>query len=312
MVHTIDVNIQRKGRMLEDHLSTTLSLASSIPAFSLIEFNITELCNRTCRFCPRYNPKIYPNVNEFMDVNLYEKIIKNLKELGYSGTILFSAFGEPLLHKKLDQLIILSKKHCPKARVEIVTNGDFVTADKLRWLFGAGLDILLISMYDGPRQNDHFLRLKQEVGLRDDQLILRVRYLPPEEHFGLTLSNRAGMVTINEIGVGVLTEPLKEKCFYPFYQLLVDYDGTVLLCPHDWSKRFKAGNLREHSILEVWISKVLTFARKRLAQADRNFDPCRLCDVKGTLMGEEHAALWEAFYQSEAIRSSVAATEVSK
>jgi radical SAM protein with 4Fe4S-binding SPASM domain len=119
------------------------------------------------------------------------------------------------------------------------------------------------------------------------------------------------MVSLTGIGVGALAEPMKQKCFYPHYQLTVDYDGTVLLCPHDWSKRLKAGNLSEHSILEVWTSKVLAFARKRLAQADRNFSACRVCDVQGTLMGEEHATMWEAFYQSEANRSSVG-TESSK
>jgi len=179
-----------------------------------------------------------------------------------------------------------------------VSNGDFVTVEKLRWLFDAGLDTLLISMYDGPHQKEHFGQLKQKAGLTDDQLILRARYLPQEQQFGLTLSNRVGMVTLDDIGVGALTEPMKLQCFYPHYQLMVDYDGSVLLCPHDWSKRLKAGNLREQSILEVWTSKVLDFARHRLAKANRNFVPCNVCDVEGTLMGREHFEQWQEHYVS--------------
>ena len=26
-----------------------------------VEFNPTELCNRTCHFCPRVDPEVYPN-----------------------------------------------------------------------------------------------------------------------------------------------------------------------------------------------------------------------------------------------------------
>ena len=101
--------------------------------------------------------------------------MRDLEQLDYSGTILYSGFCEPFLHKQLDQLIILSKKYCKKARVECVTNGDLVTVEKLRWLFDAGLDTLLISMYDGPEQEGHFRELSDQAGLREEQVILRVR-----------------------------------------------------------------------------------------------------------------------------------------
>lgn len=284
------------GCELSTEVTAAPAIAGDVPTFSLIEFNVTELCNRTCPFCPRVDAQVYPNRKEFMRLDLYEKIMTDLAELDFSGTILFSGFSEPLLHKQLDRLIILSKRYCPNARVEAVTNGDSVTVEKLRWLFAAGLDALLISMYDGPEQEDHFRRLTRGAGLRDDQVILRVRYLPPEDHFGLSLSNRAGMITINELGVGALPQPLKQQCFYPHYQLMVDYDGSVLLCPHDWGKRLKAGNLRDQSVKDVWVSKALTFARKRLAQADRGFAPCNVCDVHGTKMGQEHFNEWQRHY----------------
>ena len=41
-------------------------------------------------------------------------------------------------------------------------------------------------------------------------------------------------------------------------------------------------------------------ARKKLAQADRGFSPCNVCDVKGTLMGKEHFAQWQKHYGEEA------------
>ena len=147
-------------------------------------------------------------------------------------------------------------------------------------------------MYDGPYQEKKFLNMKKEAGLDEDSMVLRKRWLAADQHWGITLSNRAGTVNLSKVSLPPLTEALKEKCFYPFYQTMVDYDGTVLLCPHDWSKKLKVGNLKQDSILNLWQSKSLEFARKKLSIADRNFLPCRNCSVNGTLMGQEHFEQW--------------------
>ena len=36
---------------------------------TVVELNTTELCNRKCPFCPRVDPKTYPNQNIHMDVS---------------------------------------------------------------------------------------------------------------------------------------------------------------------------------------------------------------------------------------------------
>ena len=292
----LDPNISRKGKALNEHLEQTPERVSAPPFFSLIEFNLSGLCNRKCEFCPRSNPEVYPNVNEHIPVELYEKIMSELAEAGYDGMILYSAFGEPLLYKNIELLLRLSKQYCPQVRLETVTDGDFVTPDKLRSLFGAGLDTLLISMYDSPDQEAFFTNMKNEVGLSDKQIVLRKRWLPPEEHYGITLSNRAGMIDLPAAGMGPLTTALKQPCFYPFYQVLVDYDGAVLLCPHDWGKKLIAGNLNRQSILEIWNGPAMRRVRRNLANSDRNFAPCNVCDVNGTLMGRSHFDEWQEYY----------------
>ncbi|MBM3949527.1 MAG: radical SAM protein [SAR202 cluster bacterium] len=295
----LDPNIARKGGELERHIRTKYSGPDAPPLFSLIEFNLSGLCNRKCVFCPRSNPEVYPNRNEHLPLDLYEKIMKELAQTDYDGLLLYSAFGEPLLYKKIEVIIEMSKRYLPRVRIESVTDGDFVTPKKLHALFGAGLDTLLISMYDGPEQEVKFSAMRDEVGLTDKQVILRRRWLPPEEHFGITLSNRAGMVEIPQAGVFKLSEPLKRKCFYPFYQILVDYDGAVLLCPHDWGKKIIVGNLREKTVYELWNGRVIKRVRQSLARADRNFPPCDVCDVDGRLMGQPHFDKWMKYYESQ-------------
>lgn len=295
-----DPNIPRKGKALDQNREVAGEATNTPPFFSLIEFNLSGLCNRTCIFCPRVDPKVYPNVNEHIPIELYEKIMMELAEVEYDGMILYSAFGEPLLYKNIESLLKMSKRYCPNVRNETVTDGDFVTPDKLRALFDAGLDTLLISLYDGPEQVEKFQTMIDEVGLSESQVILRKRWLPPEEHYGITLSNRAGMVEIPQVGVGKLSEPLKQPCFYPFYQVLVDYDGAVLLCPHDWGKKLIVGNVNDNSIHELWNNRVMRRVRQNMAGSDRNFAPCDSCDVDGTLMGRSHFDGWMGYYDRQA------------
>ena len=64
------------------------------------------------------------------------------------------------------------------------------------------------------------------------------------------------------------------------------------MCPHDWGKKNILGNLNSSSFKEIWLSKKSCMARKRLNNSDREFDPCNVCDVTGTLIGKKHANAW--------------------
>ena len=68
------------------------------PVFSHIELSINGLCNRKCHFCPRNNPEIYESKNEYMELNLWEKLVKELSERNYTGRLSLSWFYEPLIH----------------------------------------------------------------------------------------------------------------------------------------------------------------------------------------------------------------------
>ena len=109
-----------------------------------------------------------------MPLKLYEKIMVGLQKMEFDGTLLFSAFSEPLLHKNLSRILLLSRKYCPKGRTEIVTNGDFINVNKLRELFKAGLITLCISLYDVPHQVERFQSMKKEAGLTNEKVVLRI------------------------------------------------------------------------------------------------------------------------------------------
>lgn len=293
----IDPSTVRKNKIVSEKLTTI----DGFPLFSIVEFNIFGNCNRDCGFCPVSDTSFYKKTKDAMSVELYEKIINDLSDIDYKGKILYSAFCEPLLHKKIDELIAISKRILPWCRVEIVTNGDLLTAKKLKSLFEAGLDTISISMYDGAHQIQYFTNMMSELSLSDEQVVLRRRYFDGQ-NYGITISNRAGLVDSNQYRDAsekkVIELPLKENCYYPFYMTLIDYNGDMLLCPHDWRKTTAIGNLANEHIWKLWSSnKKLESIREMLSKDNRSFVPCGTCDVIGKVIGEESFYCWKACRQ---------------
>ena len=132
-------------------------------------------------------------MNEHLSQDLYIKSLKDLGSIDYSGRISYSGFGEPLLHPKLLDLVRTTRSVLPKCWLDIVSNGDKLSPKVMKELFDVGLTTLLISMYDGPEQIEYFNKMISKAGLSPDNVILRTRYLPPEEGYGINLTNRAGM-----------------------------------------------------------------------------------------------------------------------
>ena len=64
---------------------------------STVEINPTELCNRTCSFCPRSDPNVYPNRNLNMTIDTAENISNQLLDANFTGDIHITGFGEPTL-----------------------------------------------------------------------------------------------------------------------------------------------------------------------------------------------------------------------
>lgn len=284
-----DKNIPRKNKITEDRLD--FYSEKKIPLMSVVEISNSGMCNRKCSFCPRSDPD-YPDVNEFISNDLHTKIFSELSHLNYKGMVIYSGYVEPLLHKKIYENISEARKFLPDAQIEIITNGDVLNKERLIKLFDAGLSTLLISVYDGPKEEKEFYNLCKEVGLREDQYVIRNRYMPEESSFGLNISNRSGTLTNAEYKIPALKKSLNAKCNYPSYTFFIDYNGEVQMCSHDWAKKYILGNVNDEKIKEIWFNKKYMDARKKLLNANRNFNPCIKCDVSGELIGSKHSDEW--------------------
>jgi len=298
-----DLNIKRIGDFVDHHYSKTKNLDGDIPPFSSIEISLNGSCNRRCHFCPRVDEKEYPNIPTSLDLRVFKKLVDDLTKINYSGRFSFTGFSEPLLTKNLYQYISYSKEKLNDSVVEIVTNGDVLVSKNgqriLNELFQSGLDNCRVSLYDGPHQVKIFKKIQSDLNLSDKQFIIRERFLGPDQSFGLTISNRAGSVKLktDHFVVEPLKEPLKQPCYYPFYKVLIDYDGTVLMCSNDWKKEKPMGNIKDESLLSIWSNNLFNSQRQKLCNSDRSENPCNVCDVNGTLNGEVAFNRWQNYFR---------------
>lgn len=284
-----DENIIRRGEITDKKIQ--FFKGTDIPMPSLFEISNSGMCNRKCSFCPRSDPN-YDHVNQFISQELHDKIYNELSKNEFSGSVIFSGFSEPLLDKKIYKQIEDIRRKLPNANIELITNGDPINHDRVEKLFNAGLSYLLVSAYDSEEQAIGFRKLLSQTSVDPSKYIVRNRYYGEEKDFGITISNRGGNMNNTEYKIEALKEPLKSKCTYPAYTFFIDYNGDVLTCSHDWGKDLTMGNLNKQSIFEIWTGKKFTLARKNLLNANRNFSPCNVCNVRGSLIGKKHADFW--------------------
>lgn len=272
----------KRRQDIEKKYFENLDSLDILKSISSVDITTIDLCNRSCVFCPRHDPKVYPNRNLRMTADGAEIISKRLSDIEYTGTIAISGFGENLLNPEIVEIIRALRKHNPKAYIESNTNGDPLTSELAKSLIEAGLDVLNVNMYDGPEQIEQFDEILKDVPVENYKY--RVHWNPDD--FGIIFNNRSGMIQWMD-DTSDLEKVKNNKCFYPFYKMYVDWNGDVLFCANDWGRERVVGNLMQQPVEEVWMSKEMQKVRMRLSKGNRNFSPCNKCNVIGTLVGEK-------------------------
>lgn len=282
----IKINLKRRTVIVDDELAHY----NGVPIPSWIELSIIDVCNRSCIFCPKSDPKIAPDTFQKMNMNLINKLTENLKKINYKGSVTLCGYGEPMLHKGVYEI---SRKLAEAAFVEVVTNGDTLTEKKIVELHNSNVNKLLISMYDGPEQKIKFTTMIKKSGVPKDFVILRDRWYDDKKDYGLKLTNRAGTISVG-------TQDRLETftyCNYPSYSVLIDWNGDVFLCPQDWQRRVTMGNVMQEEFFDIWTGNAITKFRKNLLNGKRCNSPCTECNAEGTVLGKTHAKEWRKVYK---------------
>lgn len=285
---TIRKNLKRVEELVDREVQFG---PGGVPLFNWLEISPIDVCNRACSFCPRSNPEAAPNQNLIMPPALFGKMADELAALDYKGTVMLAGYGEPMLSPEIYAMIGRFSAVC---NTEITTNGDVLKPRTIERMAKAGINKIIVSLYDGPEQVDRFKAMFAEVGVGEELYILRDRWYAATDDFGVKLTNRAGMVSV---GAQRPVDP-NHKCYYTHYSMNIDWNGDVYLCTQDWQRRVKSGNVMLSSLLDVWTSKGLRRFRTHLGRGERTLLPCSKCNADGTLHGWNHAAAWDRYYAS--------------
>ena len=228
-----------------------------------IELNLTELCNRTCEFCPRST--YYPNLNLNMSRDTLVEICEQIVDFNPNAEISITGRGEPLLHPNIVEF--LETLHGYGLDIHLTTNGDHFYKFKNEPVFNK-IHVLMNS-YDSEQQ-------------MKDRMI---RY----PHFNHSFKTSTNFKQDNRGGSFDAPVDLTRPCHILYYKMFIDWDGTVNLCCNDWKYKVVVDSIHHNTIKNIWYNKLDPY-RQQLAIGNRSCaKPCSECNAsnrKGRLIYE--------------------------
>ena len=279
-----------------------------LPLPSVMMIENTSHCNAQCVMCPR---ELLSRERGFMDLGLFEKIIREVSGRKRKPVTHLHGFGEPLLDKLLPERIRLAKA-CGIKHTYIVSNASLLSPDTSQKLIDAGLDTMKISFYGTDEESYNttmkrldfkvtlenvkdFLRLRKAMNRRHPRLILQ--YLPTEGNHSRTdefralweplIDKKAGdslnVATLHNYGGGrgytQTGKTIVSVCYFPWTSMSVLWDVRVVTCCMDSNGVQIVGDLNYQTVREVWTGPALTDVRDDFGKFKYDAYPvCRSCD----------------------------------
>lgn len=234
--------------------------------FTSLVVETTTYCNRRCTYCPNSIFERSTKKNEsLMPEKMFKKIIDELKGINYKGKIFPFLYGEPLLDRRLPDLIGYAHKTLPEAKIVIYTNGDFLDIDKTDELYKCGVSYFVITLHTYTKSNiDKVKRLITHIKKTGKKLKVLCQVL--DKH--TALSARTGLVKV---------ENKKEEDLTCLDPIVINYRGDVLICCHDYLGVSSMGNVREEKLIDIWNKSDFMRIRNQLRNRKYSLDICNSC-----------------------------------
>lgn len=276
------------------------------PPYS-IQIELNEGCNLGCSFCGLRGMREKGTQPWYrMKKETAERIIAEIKRVGWHSRIIFSMHGEPTLNPNVTKIIAMFRRAFPTTVMSMMSNGygivhgfgDISTeqtiSERVGKLMKAGLNDLIIDYYsakgdaktieDALKGSEFKIEhLASKVPLYSPRAgQFRVLFNPPiqkEKAINRHLCNHCG-------AAGPLDMSYQGKrCARPFRELAIRYDGSVAICCNDFRGEYPIGNIMEQSIEDIWYSKRFEAARILLYAGERSFKPCYGCNALSHRVG---------------------------
>lgn len=239
------------------------------PLFTSIEIETVNTCNGQCSFCP-VNISSDPRTHITMQRSLFEKIIKELKALDYSGRIGLFSNNEPFLDKRIIDLSKYTREQLPHAYLYLYTNGSLLTLEKYKEIIQC-LDFIVIDNYDDT--GEIYPIISEIITLCEQNEVLDKKTLISIRRQTEVLYTRGGNAPNRDT-----IEPLNMTCSLPFQQMVVRPDGKLSLCCNDAYGEMTLGDISINTILDEWYGTPYENIRKNLLGGRKKCTLCKKCD----------------------------------
>ncbi|MDL2327539.1 SPASM domain-containing protein [Ruminococcaceae bacterium OttesenSCG-928-A11] len=232
--------------------------------FNAVEIEVNSHCNRKCWYCPSGRKERVEQGE--MSVELFETLMLQLRNIGYSGRVNFNFFGEPLLCNNLDHFVKSTRLNLPNAYLFLASNGDYLDQKRIEELIQAGIDMFNVTQHCGTESM--FTRVFPDI---PEDIKSKIYY---RNYTDIRLHNRSGI--IDELQrEGMEQQP----CHLPSEQVIITVLGNVLPCCDDFDQKNVMGNITETNLVDIWnSSKFNTFRENLLAGNRAYYDACKMCD----------------------------------
>jgi radical SAM protein with 4Fe4S-binding SPASM domain len=276
--------VERERTRLED----VLPLDTPYSLF----IDVCNACNFKCKFCAiQTSGRELKFKKQVMDINLYKKIIDDIKEFRKPLKMLrLAASGEPLINKNLAQMIAYAKEKGVTEHIEIVSNGSLLNPQLNRELVAAGLDRIRISIEAADAEgyyqmsgvrldwkefknniNDLYMNRKQcEIYIKTVDAAVETE--EKKQKFYTEFGDMCDKISIEHIvpvwadydeiyddfsinrEEGLHGHKIKdvECCPFPFYSFVIQPDGQVTACCADWEREIIVGDVNVEKVKDIW------------------------------------------------------------
>lgn len=295
--------LTRMGRIFTDYRQRRTAVAS-MPIRLWVES--ASACNLRCIMCPN---KDMPAAGKgLMTLDLFRKIIDEARE--FTSDLYLHHRGEPFLNPALFDMIAYAREAGMKTRFH--TNGTLMDETRARKLLAAQPDLVSFSVdgfekrtYEQVRVGATFektldnifglLRLRREANARKPYVVIEKILFKnlngpadPAQVAGLTRRfEEAGADEVIEKEEYIWAEesaPEPDRpaghmvCTFPWYAMVICWDGTVTPCPQDFHANMRLGNVATQSLREIWNGPAYQDLRRRLSSDVGSLPLCRKCD----------------------------------
>lgn len=319
------MNITRKDNIARIPLSEVIPLRTPYK----MNIDVANACNFKCKFCFHALDDLELNRVGFnsgiMNFELFTMIVDQIKEFpDRIKCIGLSGIGEPLLNKKLPDMIALVKESNIADKIVVTTNGSFLNEELIIDLVNSGLDEMIISVealseekyFDVTGVHIDFERFIENIAFlnehkRNCKIYIKIVDIAfdendTEEKFHLMFDDKCDMAYVEQIipqfdpidYSKIKTEYDKtlygkkliraEVCPLVFYVMQITTSGNVSPCCVDYNESVVFGNVKNQSLINIWNNE--TFNNFRLMQLKKQrFDNilCKSCSYTSYNAREE-------------------------